>query len=146
MKKTILLLFLVCSIIAACSGNQSSNESKQPAGQMKDCLEVLYFHSKQRCITCRAIEQHTTELLNSKFKKEMENGEIVYRTIDISEEENISIAEKYEVTWSSLILVKWKGGKEEVVNMTDFAFSNAKSSPEEFKKGLTEQIEKMTKE
>lgn len=145
MKKAIFLLLLTCTIIAACGGKQTNGETTETAGQMKDCLEVLYFHSQQRCITCRAIEKHTTELLESQFKNEMDKGDIVYRTINISEPENNDIAEKYEVTWSSLILVKWKDGKEEVENMTDFAFSKAKGAPEEFKAGLAEQIIKMTK-
>lgn len=69
-------------------------------------IEVLYFHGTQRCITCRAIEKHTKELLDSLYSNELENDTIVYRTIDISKKENEDIANKYEVTWSSLFINK----------------------------------------
>jgi len=39
----------------------------------------------------------------------------------------MGIADKYEVTWSSLFVNGWKDGKENVNNMTEFSFSNARN-------------------
>lgn len=103
-------------------------------------IEVLYFHGTQRCITCRAIEKHTKELLDSLYSNELENGTIVYRTIDISKKENEDIANKYEVTWSSLFINKWNNNKEQVNNLTDYVFSYAKGQPDTFKAGLEDKI------
>ena len=98
-----------------------------------------YFHGKQRCITCRAIEMLTKEVLDSDFAEAQKSGKLVFKIIDISQKENKAIAEKYEVAWSSLILNK--GGN--VVNLTDMGFSYAKGQPEVFKAQLKEEITKL---
>lgn len=28
-------------------------------------VEILYFHGRQRCVTCKAIEEHTKEVVNT---------------------------------------------------------------------------------
>jgi hypothetical protein len=112
---------------------------------MRDFVEVLYFHGKQRCVTCRSIEQNTKELVESKFQRQMKEGKVVYRVIDISKKENARIAEKYEVTWSSLFLVQHKNGKEKAENLTEFAFGHSRTQPEVFKKGLAEKVNQALK-
>ena len=76
---------------------------------MSDGVEVLYFHGKQRCATCIAIEKGTQEVMEKDLADAVRKGEVKFRTIDISREENEAVAEKYEVTWSSLFVVKHKG-------------------------------------
>lgn len=50
------------------------------------------------------------------------------------------MAEKYEVTWLSLLLVQHKNGKEKVENLTEFAFGHSRTQPEVFKAGIVEKI------
>lgn len=139
MKKELLMIAL-CMGMVACGNSNAKNESKE---QVKnDVVEVLYFHSKQRCATCVAIEKNTTELLETTFADKLKSGKLVFKSVDITEEE--TLADKYEVSWSSLIIVDYdKNGKEESTNMTEFAFGNARTNPESFKKGIAEQINTM---
>lgn len=67
------------------------------------------------------------------------------RTIDISDPKNETIAEKYEVTWSSLFVSKWKDGKETYENLTEYAFANARTAPDTFKNGITEKVRTLLK-
>jgi len=97
-------------------------------------VEVLYFHGAQRCITCMAIEKLTTEVVQSDFKKEMESGKLKFQIVDISKNEKL--ADKYKVSWSSLIIAVNANGKEDNFDMTRFAFSTARFKPEEFKTAL----------
>ena len=60
--------------------------------------------------------------------------------------ENEAIADKYEVTWSSLFVNGWKDGKENVNNMTEFSFSNAKNAPDKFKEGIKSKIDELLKQ
>ena len=46
-------------------------------------MSVLYFHGKQRCITCRAIEKCAREVVAG-----MNPGQVEMRVIDISDEAN----------------------------------------------------------
>lgn len=140
-----LLIALFATIVSVTSFAKGGEPLPAIADSKKDVVEVLYFHGKQRCITCKSIEKHTKDVLTAYFADQVKNGKIVFRVIDISEPANEKIAEKYEVTWSSLFINKWKGGKEKVNNMTEFGFSYAKSSPEVFKAGVKKKIEELLK-
>ena len=144
MKRT-LVLMMVSLILLACGEKSNAVTVKEQSGKVKDFVEVLYFHGKQRCVTCRSIEQNTKELVEAKFARQMKEGKVVYRVIDISKKENARIAEKYEVTWSSLFLVQHKSGKEKAENLTEFAFGHSRTQPEVFKKGLAEKINQALK-
>lgn len=144
MKRT-LVLMMVSLTLLACGEKSNAVTVKEQSGQVKDFVEVLYFHGKQRCVTCRSIEQNTKELLESKFQRQMKEGKVVFRVIDISKKENARIAEKYEVTWSSLFLVQHKNGKEKAENLTEFAFGHSRTQPEAFKSGIAEKINQALK-
>mgnify|MGYP006958732290 FL=1 len=51
-----------------------------------------------------AIEQRMKETLEEQFAGELKDGTLVSRVIDISQPENEALADKYQVTWSSLYL------------------------------------------
>lgn len=146
--KKIVLMAVACLALASCGMGTKSESSAQKVEvgiPARDCVEVLYFHGKQRCATCMAIEKNATEAVSKEFAEEIKKGDVVFRIIDITKEENEAIAEKYEVTWSSLFVVRHKDGKETVENMTDFAFKNARKSPEEFKSAVIAQVREMLK-
>lgn len=144
--KSVLYVF-IAMIFLACGNTRKTktSDSTNSPVQLKDRVEVLYFHGKQRCQTCNAIEDLAKEVVDTLFARELKEGKVVYKVIDISKKENDSIANKYEVTWSSLFINKWKDGQETPANMTDFAFTNVLASPALFKEGIkkkiTEQLE-----
>lgn len=144
MKK---LLFILLAVIGltSCGNNQNANAQTSTQATQKDAIEVLYFHGKQRCITCNAIEKLTKEVIDKDFAQQLKDGKIVFKVIDISTKEGEKIADKYEVTWSSLYINKWKNGKEAKNNMTDFGFSYAKGSPDVFKAGVKKKIDELLK-
>lgn len=131
-----------CSGQGACKGQGTCAGQNVAAG---DCVEVLCFHGKQRCATCIAIERNTREVLEKEFADELKQGKVVFRIVDISQSENQELAEKYEVTWSSLFVVKHRDGKESSENLTEFAFGNARKSPDTFKAGLVKTVSGMLK-
>lgn len=152
-----IFVLAICLGMTACGGSGVKNgtsettvgqQQSQSQSQLQDTgdrVEVLYFHGKKRCATCMAIEKNTKEVVEEQFADELGNGTVVFRIIDISDPENEEIAEKYEVTWSSLFVSRWKDGKETYENLTEYAFANARTSPETFKSGLTEKINELLK-
>lgn len=106
-------------------------------------VEILYFHGKQRCITCNAIEKLTKEVIEKDYSQQLKNGEIRFKVIDISTPQGEKTADKYEVTWASLFVNKWKNGKEVRNDMTKFGFSHARKSPDNFKAGLKKKINEL---
>ena len=144
MKKLILALLAVVAL-CSCGNGQNANAQSSSKTAQKDVVEILYFHGKQRCITCNAIEKLTKEVVEKDFAQQVKDGKLVFKVIDISTKEGEKIADKYEVTWSSLFLNKWKDGRESRNNMTDFGFSYAKNSAEVFKAGVKKKIEELLK-
>ena len=116
MKK--LFYLLIATIVLISCGNSSKNKTETSIAKENQInrVEVLYFHGAQRCITCRAIEANMVALLDSLYSKEQADGKIIFKVIDISKKENEQIADKYEVTWSSLFVNGWKDSKENVVS------------------------------
>ena len=117
-------------------------------------VEVLYFHGKQRCVTCKAIEKYTKEVVNADLAELVKNGKLRFKEVDISTPDLQKLAddgtveklaEKYRVSWSSLYVNKWKNGKEERNDMTRFGFQNARNNTSAFKKELKQKINQLLK-
>lgn len=140
MRRVILMMALCLGMAACGSGNAGGSKTTEVRSQ-KDRVEVLYFHGKQRCATCTAIERNAREAIETHFADELGNGTVVFRSIDLSREENEPIAGRYEVTWSSLFVCNWKGGVETCENLTEYAFANARTAPEAFRSGVIEKVE-----
>ena len=139
MRKLFYLLIATLVLVSCGNGSKKKTGENQAEEIQSNRIEVLYFHGAQRCITCRAIETNTVALLDSLYSKEKADGKIIYKVIE-------AIADKYEVTWSSLFVNGWKDGKENVNNMTEFSFSNAKNAPDKFKEGIKSKIDELLKQ
>lgn len=130
------LLFALMSLLAMTALAQT---------RVRDHVEVMYFHGKQRCATCMAIEKYAREVVEKDFANEKKKGKVVFKIVDISTDEGEKIAKKYRVTWSSLFVNGWKAGKEKRNDMTQFAFKNARKNSDEFKRGVSEKIKELMK-
>lgn len=130
------LLFMVMSLFAMVALAQT---------KVKDHVEVMYFHGKQRCVTCMAIEKNARDVVEKDFANEKKSGKVAFKVVDISTPEGARIAKDYRVTWSSLFVNSWKNGKEKRSDMTQFAFKNARKHADEFKKGVSGKIKELMK-
>ena len=140
MKKALLMLTLAIGLFSCSTkSSESQTDATLVAEDVKDHVELIYFYGKQRCITCRAIEKFSKEVVDSLVATGVPADELSFKVIDINENE--ALADSYEVAGSSLFLVKYNGGHETRDNLTSFGFGNAKSKPDVFKQGLTEKIE-----
>lgn len=110
-------------------------------GAMAQKAEIIYFHGKQRCVTCMAIEKETKALVKGELAKQVKAGKVKFRVVDLSTEQGKKIAAKYKVTFSSLFVVT-PGGAED---LTRFAFANARNNAEGFRKELRAKVLKAIK-
>jgi disulfide oxidoreductase YuzD len=134
--KRILLFIGILAVILPGLG-YAQNNAKQ-----KTKLNVYYFHGKNRCPTCLAIEKETKDLLNTAYKANLANSSVKFLIIDIEDSKNEELVKKYDVWGSSLILVNDKGKK---TDLTEDAFSYARNESPKFRKILTETIDKQLK-
>ncbi len=141
MKRGIVALFALI-MLASCGNNTTSASdeksccSTETKATTTGTVEVLYMHGKQRCATCIAIGKETEAYIRA-----LGNDKVVMKTVDLSTPEGEKIADKYEIASSSLIVVK--DGK--VDNITAMSFQYARNNPDQFKKSLSESIQKMLK-
>ena len=130
------LLFVVMSLFAMVALAQT---------KVKDHVEVMYFHGKQRCMTCMAIEKNAREVVEKDFANEKKSGKVVFKVVDISTPEGAKIAKDYRVSYSSLFLNSRRGGKQSRTDITRFAFKNARKHTDVFKKEIADKINELLK-
>lgn len=140
--KNFILIFALIIGLTSCDNRENTTKTNSPD---KDRVEILYFHGKQRCATCMAIEKNTIEVLNAMFANELKDSTVVFKNVDISTPEGERLADKYEVTWSSLFVNGWKNGTEIRNDMTKFGFANARKNPDAFRKGVADKIRQSLK-
>lgn len=139
---TIMLLaaLLSTATISACTGISTSETKKETVAKQEVEVEIIYFHGKQRCKTCIAIEKETKVLFDGELAELVKSGKVKMRIIDFSTPEGKQIAEKYKVTFSSLFVVTNPGKNEYAEDLTRFAFANARSNPEAFRKEVKSKV------
>ncbi|MFD0836806.1 nitrophenyl compound nitroreductase subunit ArsF family protein [Mariniflexile aquimaris] len=129
-------------ILTSCNGQGKSKDNSLNHAISK--IEVIDFHSTHRCMTCNAIEANAKYTLNTYFAKELKEGKISFKAINVDEKTNEKIAEKFEASGTSLFLNVIKNGKETQINLTDFAFMKG-NDQEAFSKELKSKIDTQLK-
>ncbi len=149
--KKISFLFLMTLVFFACNTptkdtdhatSESSKTEKMVEG--KNRIEVLDFYGTHRCTTCKNIEANTRYTLNTAFKNEVDDGTIVFKTINFDDKKNEPIVTAYFAYGTSLFLNVVKDGKETHIDLSDFAFQKG-DKKEVYSKLLTEKINKELK-
>lgn len=137
MKRIALLISIATAaiLITSCgnSTEKKSNETQKVEVQESAKVMVYYFHSKQRCKTCLAIENVAAQTIAENFA---DNTDVKFLELDFTDKANEAIAAKYEVAGSSLIIISG----EEYINLTDDAFANALRNPDVLKERIVSEI------
>lgn len=145
--KKLMIMFAAAALsaasLSACNGVSASetNTTEMAAPKAAGKVDVIYFHGKQRCKTCIAIEKETKALVEGELAELVKKGKVKFRIVDFSTDEGKKIASKYKVTFSSLFVVTPKGAED----LTRFAFANARSNAEGFRKELKDKVVKTIK-
>jgi hypothetical protein len=84
------------------------------------------------------VEEQTRKTLDENFAEDLKSGTIKLRVLNLEDKENKELTEKFEIGWSSLILYVPSSNKS--VNLTEDAFANARTHPDEFRKELQMKI------
>lgn len=121
MKKfNILVLILVSALLFSC--NEKVKKEKSTVETLTNRVEVIDFHSTHRCMTCNAIEANTKYTLDTYFPNELKKESIIFKVVNVDDEENYKMAEKFEATGTALFINVIVDGKETPIDLTEFAF------------------------
>lgn len=133
--KNVLIITISLFLVYSC-GNNTQNQEQNEVTKESNVIDsssvqtaidanttyVYYFHGKQRCKTCIAVEKVTKTTIDSLFASEPKVNFLVVLTDD---EANKALVEKYEIGWNSLIIAKG----DNFVNITEEAFATAIKEP-----------------
>lgn len=144
MKKTLFTL-VVIFIAQYLSYAQCCNKTEEAKTTAKTCcstdsakaettVTAYYFHTSRRCETCKAVEAVSQEAVQEYTKLK-----VPFSSINIEEQEQQALVEKYQVSGQTLLIVS--NGK--TVNLTNEAFMNARTNPDKLKAKIKETIDSM---
>lgn len=144
MKKCILIgLFTV--LLAACGGNCGGNAQKnnqqttgtdtETKAQIADAsvVKVYYFHGKQRCKACIAVEKVTKETIEKAYA---DNKNVRFMEVNTENKANSALVEKYQITWNALIIEKG----DSHIDLTKEGFANAVNTPDVLTERIKEEV------
>ena len=134
--------------IAATADTSIGEKSSQKSSELKEELATIYiynFHVTNRCPSCIAIEEATTKTLNTHFAKELKEGRIKRKIVNVDDDANKAIAEKYEAFGSGLLVVRSYKGRETKADLTGDGFKYAKNKEDKFVEILKKQVEDFLK-
>jgi hypothetical protein len=137
MKKTAFQLTLLIGLLfPACKSD--AQKWVGPTGVAK--IEVIDFHTTHRCKTCLAIEKTARTVVESEFANEVKAGKIVFKTVDVDDEKNIKLAEKFEASGTALFVYNGKTGQ--ALDLTEAGFMYAVNNEAKLKEFLRNAIRK----
>jgi thioredoxin-related protein len=127
MKKSILLVLFIFTIIS-CKKEESvlkTDDNLTSISLPNNRLEVYAFHGTRQCETCKNMKGNTKATLDKYFANELKSGVIVYQVIDVDDDENEKLAEKFQATGTALMINKVIDGKDNISDWSEFAFDKA---------------------
>ncbi|PIT95231.1 hypothetical protein COT98_00640 [Candidatus Falkowbacteria bacterium CG10_big_fil_rev_8_21_14_0_10_39_9] len=152
MKKSLFLPIILGALIltlSGCSRDQKityfNEDGTAKTVSVKDTIadkvQVFNFHSTQRCTTCIAIGKLSGETVEEYYQRELRDGKIEVREINIDLPENKELAEKFQASGSALKINAIYDGQDHITE--DTAVWRLTSNPEQFKSYLKNKIDKL---
>lgn len=138
MKNIVLLMISMLFIFgtSACGQASADGQSSLEAIVSTEKVDVYYFHFTRRCVTCVSVQEATEKVLKEHYSKEIENGNLVFHEINLSEPGSKEIAQMLEVGGQALLVVS--GSKK--IDITMQGFMHAPRDIERFKEILDSAI------
>lgn len=117
-----LILFVVASLAymiigggspEAAPDNRDANTPADTAAAeagLENGVQVFYFHTSQRCPTCRNIETHSRAVVDESFARELESGAIVWRAVNVEDPANRHFIEDFDLANPGVVLAEMRDG------------------------------------
>jgi len=111
------------------------------SSSLADRVEVVYFHRKERCPTCRYAEDGIRDTIETYFADELASGKLTFEVVNVQDKENAAIVDKYGAFTSSLFINTIRDGTEHIDDVTDDIWLLL-GNDEEFVEEVKSKIEK----
>ena len=129
MKKLLLplILFVITGGLLSGSNYETAEPSAIESSIKTAEVEVYYFHRNRRCGPCRTIENLTKKTMETYYSQEMQNGDVIFHIVNVEQDENREVAQKFSVVSTALFMNVKNGTDEKATNLTGFAYRYARN-------------------
>jgi hypothetical protein len=112
MKNHKRLIFVGVAFFVFIAGKISATETvaEIPSEEVK--IVAYYFHGTFRCPSCTKIENWSYEAMKNSFPAALEEGKLLWRSVNVEKPENKHFIKQYSLFTKSLIITEVKGGKQ----------------------------------
>lgn len=124
----VLLIFVAASVIGIVLRNSGADAGQNPGHPQRNAqgkadavdessvpehqVVATYFHNTVRCPSCIKIEKYSREAIEEGFAEELKDGLLVYRMVNVDEDENRHFIEAYGLYTKHLVLSDRLEGRE----------------------------------
>ncbi|KPA19262.1 conserved hypothetical protein, secreted [Candidatus Magnetomorum sp. HK-1] len=105
MKKQCIIIFLMYLLVLPSFFVLNAKNTEE------DKFVVYYFHGNKRCFSCNKIEALSNEAIQKYFAKELQQGQIEWKVINIDKSENKHFIDDFQLYTKSLIVSKQSKSK-----------------------------------
>lgn len=117
----IMIVILAGGVLFACSTpSQNLDSTLEPS--IDNGVEVVYFHRSNRCYSCTYAEDKVRYTLDTFYSDELADGELVFMAVNVQDDANSAIIDKYGAYTSSLYMNKVVNGVEHIEPVTGIWF------------------------
>ncbi|MBO2687325.1 nitrophenyl compound nitroreductase subunit ArsF family protein [Shewanella algae] len=110
--------------------------------QLKNGLNVYYFHGNQRCTTCIRMEKFTQTTMITQFFKQVRNGEMQLNLVNVDLPENQHYIDDYQLVFRTVVIANTRNGVDTDWRRLDRVWELA-NNEQAFSQYLTEEINAM---
>lgn len=104
-------------------------------------IEIILFHSTNRCYSCNKMEELVKKTLEERFKRDLDSGRIVFKEVNWEQPENSQLVSKYKVTGLSVFINEIENWTDNIKEET--ALWRLLEDEEKFKNYLSDKINKL---
>lgn len=122
MKKFLFIILLIASLVLfpACVSNSAVQEQSQQTTTQTNTnqgntnvtpekvnvlkVEILHFHPKVQCYSCKTLGEYAEETINKYYSKELSNGRITFKHVNYELPENQELVLLYRPPGSALCI------------------------------------------
>lgn len=113
----ILPVCLALSLMVGCASSTTPPPSDTSLGPT-DRVDVVYFHRTQRCPRCIHAEESINYTVETYFADELASGKVTFQVVNLQDEENAAIVNKYGAYTSSLFINTIRDGTDHIEEVT----------------------------
>jgi hypothetical protein len=115
-KVYLLLLFLLAlGLLTACSSPARIANSPQEPPIPPDRVDVVYFYSGEECHCQEVVGNDINGILIMYFNGELTGGKLTFQSLDLDDNKNTTMAQKYGATPQSLFINIVRGDTEHII-------------------------------